>query len=85
MPSLYRWYIWYCGSTISCHDLFHRTYFLMVMNLVLMIVDTIFRQVYIVVTFTTVDLAFILVTVIVMIFLPLVSSSCSFHMLVTMF
>ena len=57
----------------------------MVMNLVLMIVDTIFRQVYIVVTFTTVDLAFILVTVIVMIFLPLVSSSCSFHMLVTMF
>ena len=50
----------------------------MVRNIVIIIVDTIFGQIHTVVTFTIVDPMFIMVIVIVMILLPLVSSSCSF-------
>ena len=57
----------------------------MVLNIYLIIVDTIFGQIRTVVTFAIVDLIFIMVIVIVMILLPLVSSSCSFHLFFTMF
>ena len=50
----------------------------MVRNIVIIIVDTIFGQIHTVVTITIVDPMFIMVIVIVMILLPLVSSSCSF-------
>ena len=56
----------------------------MVISIVLIIVDTIFGQIRTVVTFIIVDLLFIMVIVIVMILLPLVSSSCSFHLFFTM-
>ena len=57
----------------------------MVINIVLIIVDTIFGQIRTVVTFTIVDLMFIMVIVIVMILLPLVSSSCSFQLFFAVF